>query len=222
VVEARLSGRGNLRAAAAPRWERAPDAEVQVEDGGVAVDRTHEVAVMRRSWKYLLFPRQPGAMKIPPLITNTFSPTPVARQTLRCEAAAIDVVTAPPVVERPAQRVTTSMSSHNARRWLIGIALVAVVAVAALVLMRRRRNVADRAAALIDERSPAEVRAAINEMLIDRHLDPDVLLREPSERGESYRAFRSIADAIETDRIDEGSGRALLAERVGDLLEVIG
>jgi hypothetical protein len=99
--------------------------------------------------------------------------------------------------------------------------LVAIVAVSALLRMRRRHTVADRAAALVDQRTPAEVRAAINEMLIDRNLNPDELLREPSERGDSYRAFRSIADAIETDRIDEGNGRALLAERVGDLLEVI-
>jgi len=52
----------------------------------------------------------------------------------------------------------------------------------------------------------AEVRAAVHDLLMRLEVDPDQLLRESSERGDAYRVVRSIADAIETDRIDEGSG----------------
>ncbi|MGZ7041013.1 MAG: hypothetical protein ACXVH7_04390, partial [Thermoanaerobaculia bacterium] len=217
-----LSGRGNLRAAPAPRWEKAPAAEVQVQDVGVSVDRTHEAAVMRRRWKYLLFPRQAGTMTIPSLATTTFSPSSVARQTLRCEASVLNVSAAPPIVERPAARVAKSMQPRDLRPWLIGGTLVAVAVLAILLVIRRRRTVAGRAAALVDQRSPGEVRAAVHEFLVARHIDPDQLMRDSTERGESYRAFRSIADAMDTDRIDEGSGRTLLTERVEDLIEVIG
>ena len=97
-----------------------------------------------------------------------------------------------------------------------------VVLVASVALFRARRNTARRASALVGGRSPAEVRAAVHELLTKREVDPDQLLRESSERGDAYRAVRSLTDAIETDRIDETSGREMLQERVGELLEVIG
>ena len=222
VVEATLSGRGNLRAAVAPVWQQPPDADVQVEDAGLNVDRTRDVATMRRRWKYLLFPRHAGTMTIAPLITRTFVPETAERRTLQCGAATINVQTAVPVVDSQASPAATPLSPRNPGRWLLAAAIVAIVIITTFALLGRRRSVAGRADAIVAGRSPAEVRAAVNELLTKREVDPDQLLRESSERGDAYRAVRSIADAIESDRIDENSGRALLQERVGELLEVIG
>jgi len=222
VVEATLSGRGNLRSAVAPRFEREPDAGVQVADAGVTVDRTRGVATMRRRWKYLLFPRKTGTMTIPSLVTQTFAPSTAERQSLRCSAASINVQAATPVREPRAARVTTSLDQRQWSAWLLAAAVLASVAAVSLLLLRRRRSVAARARALVGQRSPSEIRTAVHDLLAKRHVDPEELLREPTERGDVYRAFRSITDAVESDRIDEGSGRALLTERVGELLEVIG
>ena len=222
VVEATLAGRGNLRAAVAPAWQQAPDAEVQVEDGGVSVDRTRDVATMRRRWKYLLFPRRAGPMSIAPLATRTFVPETAERRTLQCAASTIAVQSAAPIVDTHASSKARSLARRNLAPWFGGGALLLIVLVSTIAMMRRRHGVSGRAGAIVAGRTPAEIRAAVNELLAKREVDPDQLLRESSERGDAYRAVRSIADAIESDRIDEGSGRALLRERVAELLEVIG
>ena len=222
VVEATLSGRGNLRAAVPPRWESKPDADVQVEDAGVTVDRTRDIATMRRRWKFLLSPRQTGRFTVPALVTTIFDPSTGERRVLRSNVTVIDVQTAQPVVESPAPASMTAVSISRYLPWLGAIAFGAIVLIASVAMFRRRRSVTGRAGALVDDRSPAEVRAAVHELLAKRDVDPDQLLRESSERGDAYRAVRSIADAIESDRIDDASGRVLLRERIGDLLEVIG
>lgn len=221
VVEATLSGRGNLRAAAPPRWERRPDADVQIEDAGLSVDRTHDVAVMRRRWKYLLSPRQAGALAIPPLVTNTFVPSTGMRTALRSNAVTIHVQTAAPVVDTNRAPFTPIARTPDLP-WLLIIAVAALAFVAAVAVFRGRKSASGRAGAIVADHTPAEVRAAVHELLTKREVDPDQLLRESSERGDAYRAVRSLTDAIETDRIDETSGREMLKERVGELLEVIG
>lgn len=222
VVDATLDGRGNLRAVAAPQWEQRPDADVQIEDGGVTVDRSHDAATMRRRWKYLLFPRRTGPLAIPPLVTTTFVPAIGERRTLRSNAMTINVQNAPPVVESPSPSAMAPVSPQRWLPWLASIAIAAIVIASFVAIARGRRSISGRAGALVADRSPAEVRAAVHDLLLQREVDPDQLLRESSERGDAYRAVRSIADAIESDRIDEGSGRTLLRERVGELLEVIG
>jgi hypothetical protein len=221
VVEAALSGRANLRGAAAPRWEKQPDADVQVEDAGLSVDRTHDAAVMRRRWRYLLSPRQAGPLTIPPLLANTFVPSTATRMTLRSNGVTINVQTAPAVVDAP-RAPLRSVANSEGLRWPLIIAIAAVLLFAVIALVGGRKSATGRARAIVAGRTPAEVRAAVHELLMKRDVDPDQLLRESSERGDAYRAVRSLTDAIETDRIDETSGRALLKERVGELLEVIG
>jgi len=220
VVEATLAGRGNLRGVAAPRWERQPQADVQIVDAGVAVDRTHDAATMRRRWKFLLFPRNAGPLAIPSLVTSTFVPSTGERNILRSKPVTINVQTAVPVVDTHPVAMTPIARSRSVP-WLLGAALAAIVILVSIAIVRRRKRIAGRAGALVADRSPAEVRAAVHEILAKREVDPDQLLRESSERGDAYRAVRSLTDAIETDRIDETTGRAMLEERVGELLEVI-
>jgi hypothetical protein len=116
----------------------------------------------------------------------------------------------------------TPIAPTRALPGLLIASIAAIALVAVIAVVRARRSVAGRAGALVGDRSPAEVRAAVHDLLARREFDPDQLLRESSERGDAYRAVRSLADAIETDRIDEASGREMLKERVGELLEVIG
>jgi hypothetical protein len=49
--------------------------------------------------------------------------------------------------------------------------------------------------------SPAETRIAVDEWLSARGIDPIAILRETSDRGDAYRALRSLLDAAERDRL---------------------
>ena len=61
-----------------------------------------------------------------------------------------------------------------------------------------------------------ETRAAVDEYLGTRGIEPAALMREPSERGDAYRSLRSLLDALERDRI--AAGQREIAQRVRDLV----
>jgi hypothetical protein len=65
------------------------------------------------------------------------------------------------------------------------------------------------------------MREAVDAWVVSRKGDPHALLQEMSERGDAYRSFRSLADALEHDRA-HGVGRRELETRLRDLVQSIG
>jgi hypothetical protein len=63
-----------------------------------------------------------------------------------------------------------------------------------------------------------DVRARIDALL---RRDPAVLLAERSERGDAYRALRSLLDAIERDRDIAVDAERELRRRVRDVLTIV-
>jgi hypothetical protein len=66
--------------------------------------------------------------------------------------------------------------------------------------------------------APAAIREAVHARLETRGIQPRELLREASERGEAYRALRSLLDALDRDRIDVGNREREVRRRLRDLL----
>ncbi|HEY4642465.1 MAG TPA: hypothetical protein VII75_14055, partial [Thermoanaerobaculia bacterium] len=82
-----------------------------------------------------------------------------------------------------------------------------VLAAALLILLAiawpriaRARAIRSDTRALVRE-TPAETRVAVDEWLSRHGLDPMEILRETSDRGDAYRALRSLLDAAERDRL---------------------
>jgi hypothetical protein len=91
---------------------------------------------------------------------------------------------------------------------LIAIAIVRPLIVRASTIRRETRS-------LIRD-TPPETRAAVDEWLLAHSVDATALLRETSERGDAYRALRSLLDAAERDRFPVESGD--LRRRIRDLV----
>ncbi|HWS72311.1 MAG TPA: BatD family protein, partial [Thermoanaerobaculia bacterium] len=216
VMHVTLQGRANLRAAVPPHWERALDGSVQIGEQPMSVQRTHDYAEMTRRWTYLLFPAHGGRFEVPALESTTFT-SAGARQTLRCEASTLDVTAAAPPVEPPpatpaAARVRTLRPYLP---WIGGALLLFIIVMLSIPRLRRAADLRRRVRSLARGKTPQEVREAVEAMLVARGVLPSALLTEASERGDAFRALRSLIDAA--DRLDVTPRE--IEDRVRDLLQ---
>ncbi|HXG57560.1 MAG TPA: BatD family protein [Thermoanaerobaculia bacterium] len=220
TIDVALRGRGNLRAARPPGFDGAVDGAVQIEERGVTVTRTRETATMTRRWTYSVFPAKEGRLDLPAVVARAFSPSRGTSEELRCEAATLEVVRAPESSMSPPARPGSAAARRSPRwRWMAGAAgamlLVIVAWRRATVALRLRREVR----ALSMQATLAEVAAAVDAMLVARGLDPHALIGEPSERGDSYRAVRSLLDALDRERKTPAAARREIESRLRDLVQ---
>ena len=221
VIDAVVSGEGNLRSAQPPSFVSPPAGEVQRIERGVTVRRTADAAVMTRRWQFQIFPGQRGTLRIPELHLPVFSPAAGERQSLQCGATALAVTAA----ERPrlappaanAERGAASAPWLNAPYLIAGA--IAVLFFLFVLPWWRRRSRLDRVVGdLIGGGDPATVRGNVHASLEERGIDPASLLREGTERGDAYRALRSLLDALERDRIDLPDANREMRRRIRELL----
>jgi hypothetical protein len=196
-----MSGAANLRAVPPPAFARAIDGSLQITEGGVSVQRRGEV-VMTRRWRFLIFPATSGMFVIPPLTTAILTPAGVRRE-LRCEQRALIVESVDATAIQPHAAPVGSAREEAARRSLPFIGIVAAILILVAIAwprIARARRIRGDTRALMRE-TPAEMRAAVDEWLSSRGIDPVAILRETSDRGDAYRALRSLLDAAERDRL---------------------
>jgi hypothetical protein len=183
-------------------FARPLDGSVQITEGGVTVER-HEEAVMKRRWKLLIFPANSGMFVVPPLTSTILTPAGVRRE-LRCEQRALIVQAADAATMQPHAPVTPADARvEAARRSMPFMGIVAgllVILAVAWPRLSRARRIRRETDALVRE-TAAQTRSAVDEWLFARGADPAAMLRETSERGDAYRALRSLLDAAERDRL---------------------
>ena len=211
VMRVSLQGQGNVRAAVPPRFERGVPGTLQIEGGQVTVPRDATRAEMVRRWEYLIFPARSGSMEVPALTSSVFVPSAGVRRELRCASAFLDVVAAkPPEVPRhappqPPQRRDVPWP------WLAAGAALLVAVLAALPRVRRELALRRTAGEIVRDATPAEIRARMDERV---HFD----LREASDRGDAWRALRSLLDAAERERDIAVGAEEELLRRVREVL----
>jgi hypothetical protein len=220
LLDVSLSGRGNLRSAATPLFQSLPQADVQLVDRATSIDRSTSVPAMTRRWQYLLFPARSGSLMIPALTLKSFLPSTATTHVLRCEASMLTVSAASR--DLTSRNGASSPLRSSSGVWRVAETAAAALAVVLVVLliarvMERRRREWRRIRQLVADRSPAQIREAVHERLVERGIDVTKLMRESSDRGDAYRALRSLLDALEGDRMtaDEREVR----RRVRELLE---
>ncbi len=224
TFDVRLSGRANLRGIAPPAWQGQVDGEVQVEQGAVQVDRRANAAIMSRRWKYVIFPAHAGRFDIPPLVSRTFSPA-AGPQRLQCEGVSLTVQAASSKAasSRGDRRLATA--TRSPRRFLpwLGVAVgVAFLAAIAARRMRRAFNLRRMSESMASQTSLDAVRSDADAFLEGRGLDPRAVLSEASERGDSYRALRSLLELLERQRRTPADARKEIRARARDLVQSLG
>ncbi|HJT16418.1 MAG TPA: hypothetical protein VJ853_03475, partial [Thermoanaerobaculia bacterium] len=211
-----LNGRANLRGAAPPAFDRAPRGTLQIIDKATSVDRHHDDATMSRRWEHLIFPAQTGTFTVPSMTTSILTPAGV-RQQLQCAATTLAVEAASPE-EPPPPQVAQRRARTNIRGAMIALAVIALLAIIGAIAWKRferSRRIRDQVRGLVRP-TPVETRAAVDDYLASRGIEPSSLLREATERGDAYRALRSLLDALERDRLV--AGQREIAQRVRDLV----
>jgi hypothetical protein len=202
AIDVIMTGAANLRAAPPPSFAQPLDGSIQIAEGTVSVQRRDE-AVMTRRWRYLIFPATSGMFVIPPLTAQTLTPTGVRRE-LRCEQRALLVQAADASVMQPHAPPPSGNTPIGAARQslpLIGVAAAILVLLAIAWPRIARARAIRRDTHVIVRETPSETRIAVDEWLSARGVNPIDILRETSDRGDAYRALRSLLDAAERDRL---------------------
>ena len=202
AIDVIMTGAANLRAAPPPSFAQPVEGSTQIAEGTVSVQRRDE-AVMTRRWRFLIFPNSSGMFVIPPLTAQTLTSAGV-RRVLRCEQRALLVQAAGAAVMQPhAPPRSGSAPIEAARQSLPLVAVAAAILVLLAMAWPRfaRAKASRRDTRTLVRETPAETRIAVDEWLSSRGIDPMAILRETSDRGDAYRALRSLLDGAERDRL---------------------
>jgi hypothetical protein len=214
-MDVTMSGRANLRAATPPQWQTPVDGSVQINTGRVMVDRSLGDATMTRNWRYLIFPAHSGPFTVPALAATVLTPMGT-RQQLRCEAKSLNVQAASAEDRRPRlSSRTRQFEAASLLPWIAGAAAILLVILLTIPRVRRSRRLRSEVELLVQP-SPDETRAAVDDHLQRRGIDPVALLQERSDRGDAYRSLRSLLDAAQRDRFETTPRE--IADRIRDVL----
>jgi len=203
---ATLHGRANLRTAPPPKFLGKVDGDVEVQPLALKVDRVPDGVSMTRRWTFVIFPAASGTMTLPQLVTQAFNPQLGGREELRCGETTIEVQTAaPPQASAP---FSGPIVKRSFPQWIIAVALLLIVIAICVRPIRREMKTRRTVRAILNS---GNVRDAV-----DRLVDPNTIAKEASDRGDAYRALRSLLDALERDRVVEDGD---LERRVRDLVQ---
>jgi hypothetical protein len=213
TIDVTMSGRANLRGAPPSAWSEPVDGSVEIVGGKLTADHRRGDAVMTRRWRLLLFPAHSGAFTIPALTSTILTPVG-ERRTLRCERRMLMVEAVDPAAAPPPGTAGRSRVADAAWRSLplIGVAAILLVALAMAAPRLQRALAVRRGVRALARGTPEETRAAVDEWLAGRGLDPAALLAETSDRGDAYRALRSLLDGAGRIDFDDRELRDRLRE----------
>jgi hypothetical protein len=171
---------------------------------------------MTRRWTLLLFPARSGTLTIPDLALLTFDPAAGARRELRCTGRTFVAEAAEqPAAEPPPPDVRREAVERRYAPWIAGATLLALLAGLAIPRLRRAMRLRRDVRAIVGDGLPAGIRQRI-----DARVDAARLLTERSDRGDAYRALRSILDAAEQERDIAVHADEEITRRVRDLLTI--
>ncbi|MDQ6800709.1 MAG: BatD family protein [Acidobacteriota bacterium] len=215
AIDVALTGRANLRAVSPPSFEQPPAGSVQIIEKKLDVYRVRYDASMSREWQYLIFPARSGEFTTPAMSATVMS-TDGKRKELRCDATTL-IVQASASSEPPPRLVTRRppITNRDVTLWIV--AVIAACTLLALMAARTQRShrIRNAVGRLVRPTAP-ETRAAVDEYLQMRGIEPAALIREPSDRGDAYRSLRSLLDALERERVVDGDQE--ITRRVRDLV----
>jgi hypothetical protein len=226
-VDVTLRGEGNLRSVGDPAFVTEPPGSVRIENLGTRMRRQSGRVVMERSWRYLLFPEQSGAMSIPPISFRFFDPAEERRRSSRCggwivTAAQVEL----PVTPQRERQAESGAPGAPSPRFDRGHLLPALAVAAALfllvpLLLRRRRDPAGAKLVALADR-PAELRSAVEAWLVERGHPPRRLRDAPGPVGEAWRSLTSLLDLVEREPWELEGALDDLRRRTRELVDEVG
>jgi hypothetical protein len=226
TFQATISGDGNLRSAAPPRFEAPVEGEAQVEEGPVTVRRrTRERVEMVRTWTWLILPSHPGRFELPPVSLAAWDPARDRIQQLRCAGGSVEAVAVVPGAIPPVAAVAPAAEAPRDEFpiWIVAVALVLAGGIAWLLLARRKERLERVERRILEHRDdPRRMKDETRALLRERGFDPDALYRTDTEIAESYRTLWSLLDVLEKEPWERERSIDDLARRVRALTTRLG
>jgi hypothetical protein len=217
-----LEGEGNLRLAPVPRFEREPDAEIQVEPGELEVSRRDDGLRTERSWTMIVVPRAGREIVIPSLTLRAWNPESGRLEELRCDPGratieAVPAMAAPAPRRPPPPESADAEPSSRASLWplLLAGALVVVGGGAWLLFARRRRTLRPQEERVLRHREqPRRMKEEVREMLREKAIDPALLYAAETPLADAWRALWSLLDVLEKEPWEKERSEDDLKRRV--------
>jgi hypothetical protein len=216
VVAVTLAGTGNVRAATPPRFDAGFAGSLEIEGGEVSLSRAAVPVTMTRRWRYLLFPETSGTLQVPSLSMQIFDPVRVERRELKCRPAFVYAAAA----GRPPASTAAPETEDATRRpirwqWLGAVVLLLAAFAVGAPRIARESRIRAEARSVVRDATPAEIRSRVELRL---PVAAATLMAERSDRGDAWRALRSLLDAAERDRDIAVDGEREIEQRVRDVL----
>ncbi len=219
VFDVVLEGAGNLRAAKPPRLNGPLEGTLRVEGGEIVLPVREGPFRMKRRWQALIFPSHGGRLEIPALSMSVFVPNLAARKDLRCEQRSLEARVATRPALSPGARTEKPRPRPALWRWIGAIGLMVLAGTLAARMLAREVAVRREAREILRGCSAAVIRERLEHRL---GAQATALLSEASDRGDAWRAVRSLLDAAERDRDIAHDSDGEIARRVKDLIRAHG
>lgn len=231
VMDVRLRGEGNLRTVRPPAWSREIDALTRIEPGPVSWTWDGKVLGMSRNWRYLIFPKDSGAMDLPELTFSFFDTGMKTERMVSCRPHRIIAMasgrnpSAPDAVaetvgEPPEPRRLESDGSRPAILIAGAVAVAAVFGLSLLIGSRRRSGLRRRIEKeLLVAAGQSDSRQSVERVLARYGLRPEDL---EAASGELEDAWRSVVSAIDERRREPWRAdelTSLIATRLAELAD---
>ncbi|HVE72548.1 MAG TPA: BatD family protein [Thermoanaerobaculia bacterium] len=213
VLRVALTGLGNVRAAVPPRFEHGANGTVQIEGGEVSLPRDASRVELVRRWSYMIFPAESGTMEIPALRMSIFAPSTGLHRELRCAGSFLDVVAAK-APAAPGAPPPAPPARDLPWQWIAAGAALLVTLLAAVPRFVRELRLRREAREIVQDANPSEIRARMESRV---KFD----LREASDRGDAWRALRSLLDAADKERDIAVGAEDEILRRVRELLRTL-
>ncbi|MBW3564705.1 MAG: BatD family protein [Acidobacteria bacterium] len=231
VMDVRLRGEGNLRTVRPPAWNREIDALTRIEPGPVSWTWDGKVLGMSRNWRYLIFPKDSGAMDLSELTFSFFDTGMKTERTVSCRPHRIIAMASrtPPSApdagaeiggEPPETRRVEGEGTRSAILIAGALALAAVLGLSLLIGSRRRSRLRRRIEKeLLVAAGQSDSRQSVERVLVRHGLRPEDLEAGVGELEDTWRSVVSAIDERRREpwRADELS--SLIAARLGELAD---
>jgi hypothetical protein len=194
-----VEGTGSLRSMPAPRLTASVAGEVEIQDAESDVTGRTPMR-MRRTWRYVIFPRESGPLSIPSVETLVYAPGEASARVLSTAPATVQVnLSGGGGGDRPNPRPRDDASIEATTIAAAGVLLLAIVATVVILGRIRSGRAGELERIIAASGHTNTLRKRFEEAVTGRDRNPVLLYGESSELGDAWRAAMSLVDRLEKE-----------------------
>jgi len=194
-----VEGVGSLRSMEAPRLTTPVDGEIEIQDASTEITGRTPMR-MRRVWRYIIFPRKEGLLKVPAVESHVYVPGESSVRLLRSAPAEVQVELSGKGPGKASEKQSPGAVRIDPVSLAGGVALVVLIATLVFIVRRGRSGTAREVERIAGAAGHTiTLRKRFEETVSGRQRNPIQLYGESSELGDAWRAAMSLVDRLEKE-----------------------